>query len=808
MSRFNGTILYDVQQMGVFRCYYPHHIEVQNELATLAVLEHIPHGYREITVVLSLQAYQNVGAKIQEDLSEAPVIIGVKQVPIDQLIPNRTYCFFSHTIKAQEANMPLLDAILEKNIRLLDYERMCDRQGQRVVAFGKYAGVAGMINILNGLGLRLLALGHHTPFMHIGPAHNYRNTEMARQSIRDTGYEISLGMMPKSIGPLTFIFTGTGNVSQGAQEIVQELPYEYVSVKALKKVAEHGATNKIYCCEVSRRDHLVRKDSGQYDAVEYEEHPERYISVFAHKVAPYATVIVNGIYWAVNSPKLLTIPDAKYLLQPVYTPWLPTSAFITSGGRLTPNFEYIADLRAQNRATSKSALDTVRREHKVLVLGAGYVSAPLVEYLSRDPNTGIIVASGLQDEADALAVKHHNVESVLLDVVERPDLLEDLVKSADVVVSLLPYSLHHEVAKHCIQQKTNMVTASYCTPAMMELKEAAINAGITVVNEVGLDPGIDHLLAMECFEEVQRGGGKIDSFVSYCGGLPAPEFSDNPLRYKFSWSPQGVLLNTLSGAKYIENGEVIEIPPGGRLLEETKEFTFLPGLALEGFPNRDSTIYRSLYGILEAKTVLRGTLRFRGFSDVVKSLQKIGLIDPEPHPMLHRGGPDITWRQLVCNLLGQLDSNIFYDNLRALVLERVGSEVQLNSIEALGLLKDDQVHKDNTPLDTLSNYLSKRLDFGPGERDLVVLRHEIGITWPDGRQELKGINLVSYGEANGYSAMAKTVGYPAAITTRMVLDGEIQGHGIILPFTRDIYKPLITRLQNEGITASEKSTWL
>nr|XP_053657239.1 alpha-aminoadipic semialdehyde synthase, mitochondrial-like isoform X1 [Cherax quadricarinatus] len=112
-----------------------------------------------------MYAYQNVGAKIQEDLSEAPVIIGVKQVPSDQLIPNRTYCFFSHTIKAQEANMPLLNAILEKNIRLLDYERMCDRQGQHVVVFGKYTGVAGMINILNGLGLCLLILGHHTPFM-------------------------------------------------------------------------------------------------------------------------------------------------------------------------------------------------------------------------------------------------------------------------------------------------------------------------------------------------------------------------------------------------------------------------------------------------------------------------------------------------------------------------------------------------------------------------------------------------------------------------------------------------------------------
>ncbi|XP_069936287.1 alpha-aminoadipic semialdehyde synthase, mitochondrial-like isoform X2 [Cherax quadricarinatus] len=187
-----------------------------------------------------MQAYQNVGAKIQEDLSEAPVIIGVKQVPIDQLIPNKTYCFFSHTMKAQEANMPLLDALLHKNIRLLDYERICESQGKSVVAFGRYAGIAGMTNILHGLGLRLLALGYHTPFMYIGPAHNYRNTEMARQSIRDTGYEISLGKMPKSIGPLTFIFTGTGNVSQGAQEIVQELPHEYVSVKALKKIIEHG----------------------------------------------------------------------------------------------------------------------------------------------------------------------------------------------------------------------------------------------------------------------------------------------------------------------------------------------------------------------------------------------------------------------------------------------------------------------------------------------------------------------------------------------------------------------------------------
>ncbi|EFX77815.1 hypothetical protein DAPPUDRAFT_53880, partial [Daphnia pulex] len=155
-----------------------------------------------------MMGYANAGAITQEDIKNAPVIVGVKQIPIDCLLPNKTYCFFSHTIKAQEANMPLLDAMLEKNIRLVYNEKIVDANGLRVVAFSKYACVAGMINILHDLGLRLLALGHHTPFMHIGQAHtrahSYRNSGMARQAVRDAGFEITIGMLPKSIGPLTF----------------------------------------------------------------------------------------------------------------------------------------------------------------------------------------------------------------------------------------------------------------------------------------------------------------------------------------------------------------------------------------------------------------------------------------------------------------------------------------------------------------------------------------------------------------------------------------------------------------------------
>ncbi|KAI8129993.1 mitochondrial, Alpha-aminoadipic semialdehyde synthase [Lucilia cuprina] len=818
-----------------------------------------------------MQAYMQAGAIIQEDISEASVIFGVKQVPIDALIPGKTYCFFSHTIKAQESNMSLLDAILEKKIRLIDYERIIDERGSRQVAFGKYAGVAGMVNILHGIGLRLLALGHHTPFMHIGPAHNYRNSSMARQAIRDCGYEISLGMMPKSIGPLTFVFTGSGNVSQGAQEVFQELPIEYVPPEMLRKVAEHGSQNKLYGCEVSRSDHLERREGGGFDAKEYDEYPERYISTFSQKIAPYASVIVNGIYWAVGSPKLISIPDAKNLLRPANTPWLPTSkgspalphrmvaicdisadpggsiefmnecttidtpfclydadrnkdtksfkgpgvlvcsidnmptqlpreatdmfgelltpfvndiiksdarkpledenfsypiksAIIASNGKLTENYEYIQELRESNNNRSRHKIEgRSEADKKVLVLGAGMVSAPLVEWLHREKDVSITVCSQIKDEADRLANQYAGVDSVYLDVNESTDHLQELCGKADVVVSLLPYSLHGMVAKYCVAEKTHMVTASYLNDEISALHEEARRNGVTIMNEVGLDPGIDHLLALECIHEAQEKGGVIESFVSFCGGLPAPEHSDNALRYKFSWSPRGVLLNTLSAAKYLSKGQIVEISGGGDLMSNPKSLDFLPGFALEGFPNRDSTKYADLYGL----------------------------------------GRDV--HTLLRVMLGLADSSIFYENLKQKLVERIGDA---ECLENLGLLEDTPVVKLNTPLDTLSHYLAKRLAFERHERDLVVLRHEVGIRWQDGRIEERGINFVVYGQPHGHSAMAMTVGKPAAIAAKMILDGEIQERGVVLPFTRDIYRPMLQRLRAEGLTATETSKFI
>jgi len=861
----------------------------------------------------TIQEYENAGATATEDISEAPVILSVKAAPIELLEPDKTYAFFSHTIKAQDANMPLLDAILEKNIRLIDYEKMVNENGRRVVAFGKYAGVAGMINIMHGLGLRLLALGHHTPFMHIGPAHNYRNSYVAQAAIRDAGYEIALGTMPKSLGPLTFVFTGSGNVSLGAQEIFANLPHEYVSVENLPKVSKHGKTNVVYACIVDMEDNLVRINDGGFNRDEYIKHPSRYASTFSQKIAPYASVLINGIYWAPGAPRLITIPDAKNLLRPQHTPWLHHSpgcpslphrllaicdisadpggsiefmkecttinhpfqlydaeqhidyesfsgdgvlicsidnmpaqlpneateffgsrllpfiedilksdakedfeaykcepvvrnAVITSNGKLTPNFEYIDELRRKKR--EKAAMSEMMKQttKKILLLGAGYVAAPCVDYLTRDSSISVTVAAQVKSEVDALAARFPNTTPVLLDIDDGVEELEKMIKEHNVVISLLPYNLHPVIAKLCVKHHRNMVTASYRSKQMMDLHNAAKEANITVVNEVGVDPGIDHMLAMQCFDEVKVHGGKIVSFVSWCGGIPAPENSANPLRYKFNWSPRGVLLNILSSASYLENNKMVHVPEGNLLKEGLRELNFLPGFNMEGYPNRDSLVYQNLYGIESVHTMLRGTIRYKGFSTTARALQALSLIDPNPHPCLHPAGRDITWRELTCELIGK-KPDLLLATLKDCVRERIGGhDEELHYLESLGLFDDALVDKRLTPIDTLSNYLSKKLAYKPGERDILIMRHDVGVEWPDQSEETKHVDFIAYGDPAKYSAMAATVGFPTGIAAKMVLEGEIQEKGMILPLKQDIYRPILKRLEVEGLIAREHST--
>ncbi|XP_045892599.1 alpha-aminoadipic semialdehyde synthase, mitochondrial isoform X1 [Micropterus dolomieu] len=859
--------------------------------------------------------YIKTGAVVQEDISEASLIIGVKRpFQEEKVIPRKTYAFFSHTIKAQEANMGLLEDLLKKEVRLIDYEKMVDANGFRIVAFGQWAGVAGMINILHGLGLRFLALGHHTPLMHIGMAHNYRNVSQAVQAVRDCGYEISMGLMPKSIGPVTFCFTGTGNVSKGAQDILNELPVEYVEPHELKDVSETGDMTKVYATVLSRHHHLMRKSDGIYDPLEYENHPELYTSHFRTSVAPYTTCLINGIYWDPHTPRLLRRLDAQKLIRPPKitrpategSPVLPhkllaicdisadtggsiefmnecttidkpfcmydadqhidhdrrrssdipdfsvegngilmcsidnlpaqlpieateyfgdrlfpyiwemlpsdatrpleeeefspqvRDAVITSNGVLTPKFEYIDKLRERREKAQIMKKTGMKR---VLLLGSGYVSGPVVEYLTRDERTQVTVASVLLKQAEELADKYPNTIPITLDVGSQEGHLDSLIKDHDLVISLLPYAFHPLVAKHCIKRKVNMVTASYLSPAMKELQSSAEEAGITIVNEMGLDPGIDHMLAMECIDQAKADGCTVESYSSFCGGLPAPECSDNPLRYKFSWSPYGVLLNTISPAIFLRDNQVVSVPAGGSLMDSSMPMDFLPGFNLEGFPNRDSTKYAEPYGIETAHTLVRGTLRFKGFTKAMSGFVKLGLINSEPCPVLHH-----TWKELLCKQMG-LSSSISQDAFEEAVYERIGKDdFGMDTLKWFGMLSDEMPPQADSVLAALAKHLEVKLFFDKGERDMIIMRNDVGLRHPTGELETKHISLVVYGEPNGFSAMAKTVGYPAAIAARMVLDGEISTKGLVVPMTKEIYMPALARLKEEGLNFMSKST--
>ncbi|XP_047705738.1 alpha-aminoadipic semialdehyde synthase, mitochondrial isoform X2 [Prionailurus viverrinus] len=768
--------------------------------------------------------YVKAGGILQEDISEACLILGVKRPPEEKLMSKKTYAFFSHTIKAQEANMGLLDEILRKEIRLIDYEKMVDHRGIRVVAFGQWAGVAGMINILHGMGLRLLALGHHTPFMHIGMAHNYRNSSQAVQAIRDAGYEISLGLMPKSIGPLTFVFTGTGNVSKGAQEIFNELPCEYVEPHELKEVSQNGDLRKVYGTVLSRHHHLVRKTDGVYDPVEYDKYPERYISRFNTDIAPYTTCLINGIYWEQNTPRLLTRQDVQSLL----VPGKSSVAGVEGCPTLPHKLVAICDISADTGGSIEFMTECTTIEHPFCMYDADqHIIHDSVE------GSGILMCSidNLPAQLPIEATEYFGdmlypyVEEMILSDATQPlesqnfsPVVRDAVITSNGTLpdkykyiqklrenSLLPYALHPLVAKACITSKVNMITASYITPELKELEKSVEDAGITVIGELGLDPGLDHMLAMETIDKAKEVGATIESYISYCGGLPAPEHSDNPLRYRFSWSPVGVLMNIMQPATYLLNGKVVNVAGGISFLDAVTPMDYFPGLNLEGYPNRDSTKYAEIYGIPSAHTLLRGTLRYKGYAKALNGFVKLGLINRDPFPALRPEANPLTWKELLCELVGISPSST-HDVLKEAVFKKLGRDnTQLEAAERLGLLGDEQVPRAESVVDALSKHLARKLSYGPGEKDMIVMRDSFGIRHPSGHLENKTIDLVVYGDVNGFSAMAKTVGLPTAMAAKMLLDGEIKAKGLMGPFSKEIYGPILERIQAEGIIYSAQS---
>lgn len=344
---------------------------------------------------------------------------------------------------------------------------------------------------------------------------------------------------------------------------------------------------------------------------------------------------------------------------------------------------------------------------------------------------------------------------------------------------------------------------------MLELEPEVKKAGIVVFNEIGLDPGIDHLYAVKTIDEVHKAGGKITSFLSYCGGLPAPEDSDNPLGYKFSWSSRGVLLALRNSAKYWKDGKIVEVASED-LMSTAKPYFIYPGYALVAYPNRDSTNYKERYNIPEAETVIRGTLRFQGFPEFIKVLVDIGFLSEEPKDYLSADSKPLAWKDVLAKVLGSSSSDekdlIWAISSKTKFKDNEDKDRIISGFKWLGLFSDAPVTPRGNPLDTLCATLEEKMQFEEGERDLVVLQHKFGIEWADKTTETRTSTLVEYGVPGGYSAMAKTVGVPCAVAVRQVLNGTISEPGVHAPVTPKYAYPLMKELKEEfDIELKEKT---
>ncbi|PKC09641.1 alpha-aminoadipic semialdehyde synthase [Rhizophagus irregularis] len=855
--------------------------------------------------VFSNEKYEQAGAVVQEDISIADVIMGIKEVPTKNLIPNKTHIFFSHTHKGQSYNMKMLQDILDKKIRLIDYELMTNEEKKRLVLFGTHAGYAGMIDGLHGLGLRLLGLGYNTSFMHIAMSHSYKSLDSALSSVKSVGESIATEGLPKDLGPMTFVFTGTGNVSNGAQEIFKHLPHEYIDAKDLKECTStpHNYNNKkIYGCQVKLQDYLVHKNLGYFiSKSDYYANPNEYECEFHTKIAPYTTMLIHGSYWDTRYPRLLTnehlraiqadpsnknrllaisdiscdingaleclshsttIDDPFYYVDAVNNKEhkndegrgtqimavdiLPTEiplesskhfskslypfmndlingkidqnsvlsrATIAKDGKLTDSHTDLYNLLPKSN-NSISSLESRKDNKKILLLGSGFVAKPLVDYLSKQEDLSLIIASNMRAEAIALTRGNQNIQTVDLDVNKKEELSK-LVQGADVVVSLLPAPLHPIVAEMCITHRKNMVTASYISSEMKALDERAKQAGITILNEIGVDPGIDHLSAMKIIDEVKAEGGEVTSFISWCGGLPAPEDSDVPLGYKFSWSPRGTLTATLNDASFWMNGKHQEIPGGALLKSHFPTVTIYPGLVFEGFANRDSLSYINTYGLapLETKSAMfRGTLRYKGYSDLMYSFYKLGFLDTNTeesdfldHKLFGSYNNEPTEASRISAIAEKLNLSKNHQMVEKVVDALKWLSLIPDSNTSLSSSLIPSTANTSTSLDTFCSLLQQKLQYKPGERDLLVLHHDFGIKLKNGEERTKTSTLVSLGSLDTYTAMAQLVGLPAAIATEMIVRGEIRDTGILAPTLPHIYNPILQNLDRNGVKIVENT---
>jgi len=431
---------------------------------------------------------------------------------------------------------------------------------------------------------------------------------------------------------------------------------------------------------------------------------------------------------------------------------------------------------------------------KVCIFGAGMVSKPIIIYLL-ERGFRVTVASNDLSKTDFMQ-QYPNGKTEWFDI-QNKEQLSELVEENDIIVSLLPYVFHLDVARQCIRHRKHLITTSYVKPEMQDLDLGARQSGIALLNEMGLDPGIDHMSAMRIIDEIHAKNGEVEEFYSLCGALPAPESShDNPFRYKFSWSPKGVVLAGNNAATYKKRGKIVEVPTEN-LFKDVFTVDFPDLEVLDVYPNRNSLEYIDIYKIPEVKTILRGTFRYHGWCESLDVLKRLELTLPNQEDMT-----GLTYAQY---LEKKIKANST-ENLKQKTADYLQIDVHSTAIQSLDFLEFFAEKPMNRTTDSAyevtSDQMINLMMMQPHERDMCAMQHHFIAKYQDGSREMIISRLLDFGIPNGDTSIARTVALPAAIAVEMLAEGS-PIVGVHRPVIQEIYNPVLEKLATLGIKMQE-----
>jgi len=438
---------------------------------------------------------------------------------------------------------------------------------------------------------------------------------------------------------------------------------------------------------------------------------------------------------------------------------------------------------------------------KILILGAGLSTISLIDYLlnNAEENQWEIIVGDIDEKMAAKKVNGSPFGTSMIFDINNTELAHSTIADCDVVISMLPAFMHLKVAEKCIELKKPMLTASYATPEIKALSEKAVEAGIPIMMELGVDPGIDHMSAMKVINRIKQDGGILKSFYSFTGGLVAPEYDNNPWNYKFTWNPRNVVVAGNGVSKFINDGRYKYIPYH-RLFDRVLSRKILSYGDFEVYANRDSLGYRETYGLQDIPSMYRGTVRRPGFSKAWNVFVRLGATEDT---YTIEDSENMTYRQFINSFLRYEPDMPVEIKLEQYCINACDPKV-MEKLKWLGIFDKRKIGlKNATPAQILLKLLLEKWSMDPDDRDMLIMQHEFKYEI-EGEEKMIISAMAVEGKNQEETAMAVTVGLPLAITTKLFLQGKISRKGLILPIHEDIYKPVLEELESFGIRFEEK----